>query len=202
MHVRTLNAGELGRLYQTELKKTFPPEERKPLSAMLRLLREGEYIPLAYYAEDGGALLGYALLWTEGADRPVLLDYFAVSEALRGQGIGAELLRELGAFLAGRALIIEAEAPDGGAEDALRQRRLDFYTRCGAEYLPYDCWLFGVTYRVLALGGAADGQTLMEAHRSLYLRHRKRLMRKYVRIPLVPGEALPESIPWSETEDE
>ena len=100
-------------------------------------------------------------------------------------------------------MIIEAEAPDGGDEDELRRRRLDFYTRGGAEFLPYDCWLFGVHYRCLATcRSGADGEKLMEAHRRLYLRRPKSIMHKYVRIPFLPGDEVPESVIWSELEDE
>lgn len=203
MQIRKLTLPALRELYHTELKATFPPTELKPLFAMQRLLREGEYIPLAWYADGTDELLGYALLWTEGEGQPALLDYFAVPEALRGRGVGAKLLAALEEYLAGRPMIIEAEAPDGGDEDALRQRRLDFYTRCGAKYLPYDCWLFGVHYRCLAAGwDGARGEALMEAHRSLYLHKHKGMMQKYVHIPYVPGDEVPESIIWSELKDE
>lgn len=181
-----LDKAALRALYNSELKAAFPLSELKPLHAMERLRAADCYEPTAFYDEEG--LAGYALLWThEGA---VLLDYFGVPEARRNQGLGSKILRELVPLLGERVMILEAEAPDGGAEDALRQRRLDFYLRAGCVMLPYDCALFGVHYNCLAMNcGDRDAQTVLQLHHALYRKHMLRAMDEaYVQIPLLPGE--------------
>ena len=190
-----LKRAGLRTLYKKELKKDFPPTELKPLRAMMKLYAARNYEPLIFYDEEG--LAGYALLWTTGD--VALLDYFGVPEARRNQGLGSRILKDLRKHLHGRVMLLEAEAPDGGEEDGLRQRRIAFYERCGCQLLPYDCGLFGVHYRCMALNwNGKNPQKLMEKHHRLYERDiPKRLFEGNVRIPLLPGEKAPATVTWN-----
>lgn len=196
MRQELLKRAGLRALYQRELKSAFPSTELKPLRAMERLRSTGSYEPLAFYDEAG--LAGYALLWLAGDT--VLLDYFGVPAARRNGGLGSRILKALSACLEGRTMILEAEAPDGGAEDALRQRRIDFYARGGCQLLPYDCGLFGVRYRCMAMNwDGKDAQSIMDRHRQLYQRNiPRRFYEGNVRIPLPAGEKPPSTMPWNE----
>ena len=48
MHLKTLNADELTRLYRTELVNAFPPTELKPLKSMLALMAQNRYDTLIF----------------------------------------------------------------------------------------------------------------------------------------------------------
>ena len=71
------------------------------------------------------------------------LRYFAVITGLRGHGLGHRLWTAMTEHLAcigvPRRVVLEVEPPDeaeyGSAEWTVRQRRIRFYTRCGASVL-------------------------------------------------------------------
>ena len=58
--LRLLTDDQLRRLYRERGAKDFPPAERRPLSAILRLRRRGDYDTWGVF--DGDALLAYAFL--------------------------------------------------------------------------------------------------------------------------------------------
>ena len=58
--LRLLTDDQLRRLYRERVAKDFPPAERRPLSAILRLRRRGDYDTWGVF--DGDALLAYAFL--------------------------------------------------------------------------------------------------------------------------------------------
>ena len=183
--LRPLDRDGLRRLYRQEIRPTFPPAERRPLSSMLRLERAGVYRPLVL--TGGGRLLAYALIWEE-ASGYALLDYLGVPARLRGRGLGSELLARLLDRRRGRpGLLAEAEAPDPGAADnPQRQRRIAFYRRAGFCPLPYEADIFRVRYTML-LGGAGEGAAAMAAHAALYRSEFSPLVyRRMIHIPALP----------------
>ena len=123
MNLRILTSREeLRELYETDLKRAFPPEELKPLSAMERLMDNGVYT--VYLLEEDGQRLGELLL-LRGSDGFGLIDYLAVCEEYRNRGAGAELLRRCLKAYDGQVLLGESEAPTGDpARDGLIHRRL------------------------------------------------------------------------------
>ena len=147
MTLRELDLTELRRLHETELHEAFPPEELKPCAAMETLVRAGVYHPMG--AWEGDTLVGYAILWESPGSRYVLIDYLGVTASRRNRGLGGKILGRLReTFRDWDGIIVESEAPDGGEQDALRRRRMDFYRRSGFTFLDYDCILFGVHYAV------------------------------------------------------
>ncbi len=86
--LRPLTELQLRQLYREHVARDFPPAERRPLSAILRLRRRGDYDTWGVF--DGDALAAYAFLW-RGADC-ALLDYLAVCRDARGQGYGTRAL--------------------------------------------------------------------------------------------------------------
>ena len=183
--LRPMTEEELARWYALELAEAFPPSERKPLKEIRRLWAAGRYEPLGCFRD--GALAGYVTLWSHPAyPCYVLLDYLGVTAPLRGRGLGASILGALRARFAGRALVItEAEAPGlsaGGAENALRARRIGFYERCGFRRA-YETAACGGRFQALVLGELpGDLSDLMEAHRAIYGPERTD-----VEVPLDPG---------------
>lgn len=186
MILRQLTRPELRKLYQDELTVTFPPEERKPLSAMERLVDKEQYEALGLF--EGTALVGYAFLWTDERNAYVLLDYLGITASRRNSGLGTALLglvgEHCGAF---RGILVEAEAPsqEDSEENMLCQRRLEFYQRSGFVTLDYDCTLFGVFYRMLILTrDKVDSDAAMLGHRRLYQEQLPpKLFEQHIQIP-------------------
>lgn len=147
MRLEELTLSQLKWLHRQELREAFPRQELKPFAAMKKLVQAGAYHLVG--AWEGENLVGYALLWESPGGRYVLIDYLGVTAARRNGGLGGELLRQLRERFAARdGILVETEVPEGGAEDALRRRRMDFYRRNGFTFLDYDCVLFGVRYAV------------------------------------------------------
>lgn len=153
--LRELGLDGLHHIYHEHLSHAFPRMERKPLSAMEKLMAAGRYEALGLY--DGEELAAYALLWDDPEGGYVLLDYLAVCrDKPRGHGYGTAALRLLlDRCRDRRGLLVEAEAEEPGAEaeeNALRRRRLAFYRRGGFRDLGYTARIFGVPYAMLVSG--------------------------------------------------
>ncbi|SCI16906.1 Uncharacterised protein [uncultured Flavonifractor sp.] len=191
MKLIELTAEQLSALYESELKAAFPPQELKPLKAMLNLMAEKKYQALGLY--DGDELVGYALLWLEPGIPFALLDYLGTIEGRRSQGLGTIILDLLAGYYKDyRGIFGEAEAPEGGSPEGeeLRRRRLGFYLRNGFRYGGYDCALFGVHYQTLIRGreDVTPGE-LLAVHQKIYSGHMpKQVYDRFIQIPLLPGQ--------------
>lgn len=167
---RMLSEEELTHLYEAHMRRDFPADELKPLSALLTMMGRGEYEPYGLFQD--GELLAYALYWRVPGESYVMLDYFAVMPEIRNQGTGSELLRDmLERFCKdGGGVFGEVEIPETGDEavDTLRRRRLGFYARAGLRQMGFRTCIFGVPYLVLAYGPEISDEALMEVTRKLY----------------------------------
>lgn len=198
MKLIELSSRQLREIYHTRMKEDFPPAELKPLATMRALQKQGRYQALGLF--DGSALVGYALMWREPEQPFVLLDYLGTDPLRRGQGLGRiflDLLAEHYCQL--RGILAEAEAPESGeiAGAELRQRRLGFYFRNGFVYGGYDCALFGVHYKALIRSREpVSRDELLAAHQAIYHSHLPGILfRRFVRLPLKPGDDIPPSLP-------
>ena len=167
---KRLDLDALHLVYREHLTPDFPPAERKPLSAMEKLLSAGRYEPWGLYR--GEELMAYALLWRDPEGGFVLLDDLGVCrDKPRGQGIGTVMVAHLmGQYRHVSGILVEAEAEGDDAspeENGLRARRLAFYRRLGFRELGYVARIFGVRYAML-LYGDRTGEEAMEAHQRLY----------------------------------
>ena len=167
---KRLDLDALHLVYREHLTPDFPPAERKPLSAMEKLLSAGRYEPWGLYR--GEELMADALLWRDPEGGFVLLDYLGVCrDKPRGQGIGTVMVAHLmGQYRHVSGILVEAEAEGDDAspeENGLRARRLAFYRRLGFRELGYVARIFGVRYAML-LYGDRTGEEAMEAHQRLY----------------------------------
>ena len=155
MRFAVLNNAQTEEVYLARMTADFPPEELKPLARIRRAVAEGRYLCSGLF--DGEALLAYGffVILRENGRTELLLDYFAVDAAHRGQGIGSAYLRMLPEqFSEVGAVLIEAEVPESAVSDAdrlLRERRIRFYQRNGCRDSGLEAEVFGVRFRLLEL---------------------------------------------------
>lgn len=124
----------------------FPGKERAPFW-LLRLRARGKGVEFfAFY--DGTLLCGMAFVVTVEATG--MLAYLAVDEALRSKGYGSRILAELNRRFEGKTLMLEVEALDAAAPNAMqREKRRAFYTRNGYTGSGYGAQLFGESFEIL-----------------------------------------------------
>lgn len=149
--IKKLELEELKRIYKEHIREDFPRNERRPLSAMAKMTKEGKYASFGLYSEEN--LLAYACYILLADKNYALLDYFAVIPELRGNGIGSEFLQNLKEFVpAKKGTFIEAESPDSAKDSddmQIRRKRIDFYISNGTVLTNSKCLLFGVDYNIL-----------------------------------------------------
>lgn len=80
--------------------------------------------------EKEGKTLGFITYWD--FDSFIYAEHLAVDEALRGNGLGAELVKEV--LNLGKPLILEVEPP----ETEIDKRRVKFYERLGLIFHNYE----------------------------------------------------------------
>lgn len=198
--LRPLSLAELAVLRETEMTEAFPPAELKPFAAMKALYDSGLYHPMGAY--EGETLVGYAILWESPGTRYLLLDYLGVLAERRNQGLGGQILQCLKtAFSHWDGILAESEAPDGGPNDALRRRRMGFYTRNGFAFLDYACLLFGTAYAVCLCSpnGTGTPAQAQAAHRAVYrAQFSEQTFTTSIHIPWDTTQPIPPGPSWVE----
>ena len=132
-------------------ERAFPASEKKPYGLILE--KEAAGVVEIISVEDGeGGFLG--LVITISKDDLLLLDYFAIAEEARGQGVGGKAIALLCERYADRRFFLETEDPDEPGVDNAgeRVRRLNFYRRCGLREMDWRVMLFGVRMRIMTGG--------------------------------------------------
>lgn len=129
--------------------RAFPKSERKPFKLMVQKQAEGTMELLSI--EEENAFLGLAIF---AHDKDIaLLDYFAISDHMRGQGIGSRAIKALQKIYAGKRFVLEIETTKKPCDDLeMRQHRKAFYLRNGLHTMDFDVNLFGVEMEVLSNG--------------------------------------------------
>ena len=122
--LRPAKPSEFDAIY-TLLTASFPPDELRPADAQRALLNRPGFT--AWVTDDLHAVI---TVWE--FEDVAFIEHFAVSPALRGQGLGGKLLREMMDYLP-LPLCLETELPD----TPIAVRRLDFYRRSGFTVNPY-----------------------------------------------------------------
>lgn len=169
MKLKLQTEAEIIQTYNTCMKQDFPPSELKPLKSILQLSKAGEY--LCYEAYDETGCLAYAYFMKHPAEPVMLLDYFAVIETGRGQGIGSRALTLIQEQLGSEILvIIEAEEPDRAEDEEqlqIRERRLAFYKKNGMLLTDIVAEAFGVAF-VILLNRPCDTQMVCRCYLDIY----------------------------------
>ena len=144
--------------------RAFPRYERKPFAIIRRMRKEGRTD--LWLAEADGHFAGLAA--TINAPDVILLDYLAVHERRRGQGVGSSMLQALLDRYAGRGLFVEIEAADRDDPTGERARRKQFYLRNGLKDMHVVAILFGVRMELLGRGCTLDFDGYREFYRTYY----------------------------------
>lgn len=147
--MKLIKAADQERLCKVEALylRAFPESERKPFQEMIQ--KQSEETMEILSIEDENAFLGLAIL---AHDKDItLLDYFAISDEIRGQGIGSKVIRSLQERYQERRLILEIETTKKDCSDLeMRQHRKAFYLRNGLHTMDFDVNLFGVEMEILS----------------------------------------------------
>ena len=127
--------------------RAFPKAERKPFQLMVKKQAEGTMELLSI--EEENQFLGLAIF---AHDKDIaLLDYFAISDEMRGQGIGSRAIKALQKIYAGKRFVLEIETTKKPCNDLeMRNKRKGFYLRNGLHTMDFDVMLFGVEMEMLS----------------------------------------------------
>jgi GNAT superfamily N-acetyltransferase len=123
-------------------EEAFPPWQREPFGELVARERAGHATTVIL--ADSGQPLALAVTSCLASVRWSYLEYFAVQVDHRGRGVGGRLWRVMGRDLVAREqpgrLVLEVDDPAGAAEGSSehrkRERRIRFYQRQGARFLP------------------------------------------------------------------
>lgn len=157
MKIRLLNREEVTKIYREKMPDDFAAGEIKPLERILELSEREQYFCYGMFEEtpDQETMVGYGFLVPSGERDAVLLDYFAVTDGMRGRGYGSRCFAALKEEIAKKELgnlILEVENPRFGAdgkERELRRRRIAFYIRNGMTLTHLRIFLYQVEYLVM-----------------------------------------------------
>ncbi len=134
-------------------ENAFPRSEKKPWRMIEEKVALGTMKIVSI--EESGDFLGL-MIFILRRDI-VLLDYFAIEESARGNGIGGSALEHLFDNLGDNRLLLEIEDTDDEHAENLpeRLRRRDFYLRHRMRPMSYKVDLFGVRMNILTYEGRA-----------------------------------------------
>ena len=115
---------QFNKLYE----EAFPRIERLPVKLMMSYIDRPGIELWNFYLEEEYAGFAYMLL----SDKYAYLLYFAIPEALRGQGLGSSVVKSLRELYRGRDMVLDIEPPDSTAPNSeQRKGRLRFYQNLG-----------------------------------------------------------------------
>ncbi len=129
-------------------ERAFPQNEKKPFVLIEDKAAKGSMEILCILSEAGDFC---GLVITILHRDLMLLDYFAIAEDQRGNGIGSAVLLLLQERYPDRRLLLEIEDPQevGAPNREERIRRSSFYHRNGWYPMPFTVSLFGVPMQIL-----------------------------------------------------
>lgn len=109
---------------------SFDSDELRSKENYDSLFKNDNFSLIAFF--DKGEFIGFFSLWL--IDDLTFVEHLAVSEKLRGQGIGSELIESLKTSVDG-PIILEVERPHS---EANAERRIEFYKRKGFTLNEFD----------------------------------------------------------------
>lgn len=113
-------------LYQS----CFPLNERQPEAVVRERIGMGRAILTVGIVGDMVTCM--AITWNFSAPEVQFLDYLAVDQRYRGEGLGSQFLQHLQHNDASRYLVLEVEHPEFGDNKTERLKRISFYQKAGA----------------------------------------------------------------------
>lgn len=171
--IRVLSIEEGKRVYDGRMVKDFPVCELKPWRRIKELVEAGKYEMLGMFQKEELLAYGYFSRMEQG--NYLLLDYFAVNEQRRGQGIGQQFLsciREQ--YPKAQGIVVEVEALEQAEteeEQEIRSRRIHFYEKAGLRLYPVLGRIYEADYQLMFFpgsGGFPSSTQLIEIYTKLY----------------------------------
>ena len=148
-------------LYQ----RAFPPSEKKPFSRIRKTYRSGKGD--VWCLERRGKFAGLA--FTINSEELVLLDYFAVSQKHRGEGIGTAAMKKLLDTYGDRGIFVEIESTHSDAPNReQRIKRKRFYENAGLQARKVEMILFGIRMELLGARCSLDFEGYKAFYRDQY----------------------------------
>lgn len=166
---RMLTPEESREVYEKQLVRHFPDAQRDASA----LLGQKEYT--GYGLFSGKTLLVYGFLLPLSSGN-VVLEYLAVREAYRQEGLGTTFLSRLKSGLPSSAQIyVSVPDPVGAQDDAAvlaKKKCIAFYEKCGYVQTGVVTTLGKIPYRVLVQGCAASRRFVREVLQEFYKKRR------------------------------
>lgn len=148
MELKKPNKQQLKLLKQLYLT-SFPKYERKPFKLMQALEKCGKMEILCIVNNENFC----GLVITASYKDLVLIDYFAISEDLRGKGIGSQSIELIRKRYSGKRIFLEIESTLKKSPNMdERKKRKDFYLRNKLSECGISVLLFGVEMELLTFG--------------------------------------------------
>lgn len=198
MILKTAAPEQVRRVYERDLKASFPPAELRPLPAIERFCAEGQYRPWCAF-DDKGEIIGELFLKL-GNPGWALGDYLCVSPGQRNGGLGAKILKEVRKKETDLVILGEVEDPSDAPNTEMARRRIGFYRRNGARFAEFRSEVFGARYRLIYFSDApVSEERLMREYDAIY-RHdfSGEKYNKFVRIPWLPGMPPMPKVAWNQ----
>lgn len=139
-------------------EEAFPSRERQLRRVIEKRVTTGsEHL---WVGKEGGKVVFMSLVFPLSGVDYLLLDYMAVSEDMRGKGIGMSFIEMLAhkVVSSGKSVVLEVEDPSSGDNVNQRKRRITFYRRSGAKMLK------GMKYLLPPLDGTKPTDMLLFAY--------------------------------------
>lgn len=147
-------------------KRAFPKEEQKPFKFLLNGVKKGFY-ELFVVSDDENSFYGIAFMVKK--DNIVLLDFLAIDEEFRNQGLGSKVLKLLQEKYANQKLVIEIEDTTVPAKNIVdRLRRKEFYLRNNMVMQNFNVSLFNCPMHILSYGGDITFENYFSIFEMLY----------------------------------
>lgn len=150
---KKLTPKEVIHIYSDTAVRHFPKAELKPVENVQKYLENDLYMGYGLFKDE--QLLSYALFLILPKEHKLLLDYYAVLEEYRNDGVGSVFLQLLRKTLTcADGIYIESENPEfskNEQEKKIQTKRISFYQRNGAVPTGILSTLFGVPYQILFL---------------------------------------------------
>lgn len=105
--------------------RSFPQIEHGSFAQHRAEMRKPEFRCLSY--EPDGVPAGFMNYYLFEGEGIAFLEHFAVSQELRGNGVGSRLMRYFQDITAPKNIVLEVEPPEGD----IQRRRIAFYQRMG-----------------------------------------------------------------------
>lgn len=121
---------KLNKIWQL-FKTSFPEHERRSYEMQQKLLLKENY-NIKIYETNSLELEGFIAYWE--FEKFIFIEHLAVSEKLRGRGLGQKIINEMKNNK--KPLILEVELPD--MKDINTLRRIEFYERQDFKLCNYD----------------------------------------------------------------